>query len=411
MIDGASAASDCSRAWVEINLRALRANVQSLTAILAPGLNLMAVVKADAYGHGLIPAAQNALHAGAVWLGVATTAEGVALRAAGISAPIALLCMPAPEEVRLIAACRLTALIGDAEIAGALSEAAGSASRLDVHLDVDTGMGRSGVLPEGTAALFLCCRQAGLNVTGICTHFADAEGLDPQLTLAQWARFAEARRSAEAVGACFEWIHAGNSAAALRFAPNGCNLVRPGLLLYGLRPTVSLSVEERQAVPPEQRSPDEETRESVLLPTLRPVLALRARVGAVRELPAGHTISYGATCRLTRRSRVATVLIGYGDGYPRRLSNCGDMLVRGRRAPILGRVCMDQTVVDVTDIADATAGDVVTCIGRDGTETITVEAIARLIRTTEHEITTCLTARLPRVYNDNAATRVSRVLV
>src|SRR5205085_8665745 len=131
---------------------------------------------------------------------------------------------------------------------------------------------------------------------------------------------------------------------------------------------------------------------------VRPVLALKARVAAVRELPAGHTVSYGATCRLSRPSRVATVLIGYGDGYPRRLSNCGAVLLRGRRAPILGRVCMDQTVVDVTDIPGVLPGEEAVCIGAQGEERISVEEIARQIETTEHEITTCLTARIPRVY-------------
>src|SRR5205085_1243566 len=131
---------------------------------------------------------------------------------------------------------------------------------------------------------------------------------------------------------------------------------------------------------------------------VRPVLALKARVGSVRELPAGHTVSYGATCRLSRPSRVATVLIGYGDGYPRRLSNRGSVLLHGCRAPILGRVCMDQTVVDVTDILGVAAGDIATSIGTDGGESITAEEIANLIKTTEHEITTCLTVRLPRLY-------------
>ncbi len=367
-----AAASDprTSRAWVEIDLAALRANTRTLIAHLGPAVALMAVVKADAYGHGLLPAARAALPAGARWVGVATVAEGAALRGAGITAPIALLCGPPPDDAPAIVANQLTPMLGDPELAAALGRARGDRS-VEVHLEIDTGMGRSGVLPEHAVSLWRQCGALGLKVTGICTHFADADGLDADLTLLQWERFADARRSLEAAGAHFDWVHAGNSAAVTRYPENGCNLARPGLLLYGIVPNVNNIV---------------------------PVLALKARVGVVRDLPAGHTISYGATCRLARPSRVATVLIGYGDGFPRRLSNCGEILVRGSRAPILGRVCMDQTVIDVTDIPGVVAGDIATCIGVDGVERVRVEAIAGLMDTTEHEITTCLTARLPRIY-------------
>jgi alanine racemase len=390
--------TDRSRAWAEIDLRALQENVQTLVAALSADRRLMAVVKADAYGHGLVPIARGALAAGANWLGVATVFEGVALRSAGIAAPIALLCVPAPDDVHRIIGYRLTPLVGDTELVACLARVDRTAA-LEVHLDVDTGMGRSGVLPEQVVQLFRQCREAGLRVTGICTHFADADGADPSLTGLQWERFAGARRAAEAAGACFEWVHAGNSAALLRFPPNGCNLVRPGLLVYGLRPVAGEG--EIQAGSQEQTKPGEEIGLARQMPYVRPVLALKARVGAVRDLPAGHTISYGATFRLARPSRVATVLIGYGDGYSRRLSNRGEMLIRGGRAPILGRVCMDQTVVDVTEIPGVAAGDIVTCIGSDGQGTITAEEIARRIDTTEHEITTCLTGRLPRLYHND----------
>lgn len=376
MIESAGRELDLSRAWVEVHLAAIRANASSLVTSLGPGVALMAVVKADAYGHGLLPVAHAALDGGARWLGVATAAEGSALRGDGIDAPIALLCSPPPADAPAVAALGLTAMVGDAEFAAALGATRGG-RRLEVHLDIDTGMGRAGVLPEHAVAFWRQCLREGLTVTGVCTHFADADGVDPELTLLQWERFAAARQALESAGARFEWVHASNSAATIRYPANRCNLVRPGLLLYGLRPLFAgKSVAE----------------------DVRPVLALKARVGGVRELPAGHTVSYGATCRLTRPSRVATVLIGYGDGYPRRLSNRGSILLRGCQAPILGRVCMDQTVVDVTDIPGVVAGDIATCIGTDGAEAIAAEDIARLIETTEHEITTCLTGRLPRVY-------------
>ena len=429
-----------SRAWVEIDLPALQANARALAARLAPHRSLMAVVKADAYGHGLLPVAHAALHAGARWLGVATVGEGLALRRNGISAPIALLCSPPPADAPYIIAHGLTPMLGDLELAALLATAHGS-QRVEVHLDIDTGMGRSGVLPENAVALWRRCTRDGLTVTGICTHFADADGPYADMTLLQWKRFAATRRALECAGARFDWIHAGNSAAVMRYSVHACNLVRPGLLLYGLRPALArtegsgeprvqapaVSVEtpsvqtfEYENAPLSRRAErgrartvgresggdgafsEQDGREAPPYPPGRPVLALKARVGAVRDLPAGHTVSYGATCRLSRFSRLATVLIGYGDGYPRRLSNCGMVLLRGCRARILGRVCMDQTVVDVTDIPDVAAGDIATCIGTDGAETITAEAIACLIQTTEHEITTCLTSRLPREYREES---------
>ncbi len=451
--------SDCSRAWAEIDLAALRANAEALAARLAPDAALMAVVKADAYGHGLLPAAREAIHGGARWLGVASVAEGQALRRDGIAAPIALLCAPPPADAPAIVAHELTPMLGDCELASALAAACGR-RQVEVHLEIDTGMGRAGVLPEDAVALWRQCARDKLTVTGLCTHFADADGPTADMTLLQWNRFAEARAGLEAAGARFEWVHASNSAAAIRYSANGCNLARPGLLLYGLQPVLAepLAPSPSPADPPHPQPLSLKGRGERMAPPLppnavrefwerglggeravtpalpltpgtlwvrvpaeagvreyrerriparaggggegavRPVLSLKARVSAVRDLPAGHTVSYGATCRLARPTRAATVLIGYGDGYPRRLSNCGGVLIRGCRAPILGRVCMDQTIVDVTDIPGVSAGDIATCIGTDGPETIAAETIANLIETTEHEITTCLTSRLPRIY-------------
>jgi len=379
----------------------------------------MAVLKADAYGHGLVPTAQAAVAAGIDWLGVATVAEGAELREAGISAPIALLCTPTPQEVGEIVERGLTAVVGNAELSAALSRVRRSAN-IAVHLDIDTGMGRSGVLPDRAADLYERCLRDGLHVTGVCTHFADADGDDPKMTGQQWRRFDLARSLLQQAGARPRWVHAGNSAASLRFGAGGCNLIRPGLLLYGIRPifaTASKSAGTDDSVkasrlPQNWGSGGEpglgqgvglwgEAGPGVLLDRLKPVLSLKARIGAVRELPAGHTISYGATYRLTRPSRVATVLIGYGDGYPRRLSNRGEVLIQGRRAPIIGRVCMDQMVVDITDLPSmVAAGDECVCIGAAGTESITAESIAQTTQTTEHEITTSLTSRLPRIYRN-----------
>ncbi|HZO91638.1 MAG TPA: alanine racemase [Chthonomonadaceae bacterium] len=378
------------RAWAEIDLGAVRANVTALRAFCGPQTQLMAVVKADAYGHGLAPVAQAAVVAGADWLGVATVAEGMALRAVGLEAPIALLCPPAPDEAEAVIAHRLTAMVGDLTTLEALAGAAcpfirhGNAPA--IHLEIDTGMGRAGVLPEAALSLWRAALQAGLRVTGLATHFADADGPDSTFTQSQVLAFQRTRAALEEAGARFEVIHLSNSAATLRFPEARGNLIRPGLLLYGILPPVPAPAY------------DVASANTAEWPAVQPVLTLKARVATVRALPAGHPISYGVSHRLKRPSTVATVLIGYGDGYPRRLSNQGHMLLRGRRAPILGRVCMDQTVVDVTDIPGVVPGEEVACIGAQGAERITVEEIAALLDTTEHEITTCLTARIPRLY-------------
>lgn len=367
-----------SRAWCEVNRSAIRANMAVLRAMPSlKGCMVMAVVKADAYGHGLIPTAQTAVEAGATWLGVATVAEGVALRQAGLTAPVLLLCAPAPAEAVRLLRFGLIASVGDRATRDALAQAA---QRLDlrrppeVHLEIDTGIGRAGVLPEQAPAFWRETIAAGLRVTGLMTHFADADS-DAEFTATQQNAFRAARRALEQAGAAFENVHLSASAGALRLGSADGALVRAGLLLYGIQPSAA----EFPAL------------------ALHPAMAVKARVGTVRTLPQGHPISYGATCRLSRSSRVATVLIGYGDGYPRRLSNCGAMLLRGERAPILGRVCMDQTVVDVTDIPGVEPGETAVCLGSQGEGRIAVEEIAALLTTTEHEITTCFTARLPRI--------------
>lgn len=382
------------RAWAEIDLEAISSNVRALKAALGSTVRLLAVVKADAYGHGLIPVSETALAAGADWLGVAAVAEGAALRHAGIDSPIALLCVPAPDEAECIVANRITPVVGDKVTLAAIAkaaEAAGShADPFAIHMDIDTGMGRSGVQPGRAADLWRAANDAGLRVTGLMTHFADAENPQADVTIAQRRAFHEARELLAAAGAHFDVVHANNSAATLNgFIPAG-NLVRPGLLLYGIWP----AMENTQAASLAPLASGLWPRPSSLIPAL----TLKARVATVRELAAGHTVSYGATHRLARPSRIATVLIGYGDGYPRRLSNRGCMLLNGKRAPILGRICMDQTVVDVTDIPGVEPGDEAVSIGEQAGDRIAVEEIAALVETTEHEITTCLTRRIPRLH-------------
>ena len=417
------------RAKIEVDLKAIYQNTCQVQQWIGPDAQIMAVVKADAYGHGLLSVAQTALAAGARWLGVATVDEGIRLRQASLTAPICLLCPFAPEEAEQVIAYGLTPLCGSTQMLESLSRAAARSPRAAafpsemqavfqprkmpaIHLDIDTGIGRSGVQPADAVALWQQAVRSGFHVTGIATHFADADNIEfdseldietnveteitpnetqhaassTSLNQRQEAAFAATLTALAQAGAHFDWVHATNSPATLRhFAPAG-NLVRPGLLLYGISPF--------QTEQGKDNLPFAFSSEFPLIPTL----ALKATVATVRTLPQGHPISYGATVHLTRPSRVATVLIGYGDGYPRRLSNNGAMLIRGQRVPILGRVCMDQTVVDVTEVPEVVAGEEAVCIGTQGKERISVEELARRTETTPHEITTCLTARLPRVY-------------
>ncbi len=373
------------RAWAEIDLSVIAQNVRSLQTHLQAPTQILAVVKADAYGHGAIEVSQTALEAGATWLGVATVAEGVQLREAHINAPTLLLCNPAPDEFEAVLHYRLTPMIGDFLTLQTFVQEADRLSTprntLPVHIEVDTGMGRAGVLPQDAPLLYHEMVRLGVRVDGLAMHFPDADGNDLTSTFQQQARFHETRDTLEAQGAKFDWVHLSNSAATLRLNHSGENLVRPGRLLYGILPP----------------NADKHPSGRIVLPPLKPALTLKARIAVIRDLPKGHPLSYGSTYHLKRPSRIATVLIGYGDGYPRSLSNIGTMLLHGKHAPIVGRICMDQSLIDVTDIPNAAPGDTVTLIGEEGGERILAVEIAQRIGTTEHAITTRLTGRVARI--------------
>jgi len=376
------------RAWAEISLDAIAHNVKTILESLPAESHMMAVVKADAYGHGFLPVTRAALQAGCSWLGVAAVGEGIQLRENGVDAQIAVLAPCAPEEAPEIAEYGLTCMVGDPEIVAALGAEArrrnenGSSRRISVHLDIDTGMGRSGTLAEGAVGLYNLARQAGLHVDGLSTHFSDADGANLEHTESQLQAFACARSALYAQGAVFKWVHMSNSAATLRRLEGECNLYRPGLIMYGIECPVG------------------DVSAPLMRPSLQRVLSLYARAASIRCLPAGHAIGYGATHRLAQAARVATVTIGYGDGYPRALSGRADMLVCGQRAPVLGRVSMDQTVVDVTHIPEAKVGDIAVCIGKMGKHEVTVTELATRSGLIEHEITTGLSLRIPRRYSE-----------
>jgi len=362
------------RTWLEIDRAALRHNLAAIRKRIGTGPQVIAAVKANGYGHGMIPVAREALAAGAAVLGVADLDELRALRRAEIAAPV-LLFDPAlagefPEIVSLDGWVTLSTY---REAAG-LDRAAKKAGRIaEAHLKVDTGMGRVGLAPALAAAeLKRILRLRHVRIMAIYSHFASADS-DPVLTRRQLAAFGEVRQAFPTL----PW-HFANSPALLHEpkAFRGSAYVRAGLALYGLPPR------------PTDRA------------VLRPVLSWKARITLVRPLEKGATVSYGATYRLPRAERLATIAVGYGDGYPRMLSNRASVLVGGRRCPIRGRVTMDQIVVDVSRVPGglARAGAEVVLLGRQGRQEITADELARHAETISYEIVTRTADRLPRLY-------------
>ena len=357
------------RAWAEIDLAALDHN-QGVARAAFPGA-LMAVVKAGAYGHGLEEIARTLANGDIAFLGVANVGEARRIRSAGVATRIYLLGATWSGEREEIVARDWTPCISSLEEAADFNRlAAARGARLKVHLAVDTGMGRGGFvaegLPEKLAQLEM---MAHLEVEGIGSHLPSADE-DEAFTLRQFARFHEIIRDLGGPSR-FRWRHLSNSAGLLGFDQGACNLCRPGLMLYGVSP-----------LPAFQRQ-------------LATVMTLKSRVTLVRTLPAGHGISYGREFVTTRPTRVATVGIGYGDGYPRHVSGNGaEVWIRGRRMPVLGRITMDQMMVDVTDAEDVAEGDEVELFGPN----LPVTEIAAKAGTIVWEIFTGITPRVLRVY-------------
>lgn len=373
--------SPFSRCWAEIKTQALADNIGALNSL---GSAVMAVVKADAYGHGVELIAPLLVAKGIRHFGVATVAEGQQLRKLTKDncpdAAIYIMAAILPEEAPAVVASRLIPFVSDFALAQALSAAAKNDGRgAEIHLEVDTGIGRAGVSPADTPHLLAACENLPtLRVTGICTHFTAADSADPADCAAQYALFEKVLASLPPGRLARMTVHAANSPAALRLPAARRQLIRPGLLLYGIAPSRELFAGDGFAY--------------------HPVLSLKARTLLVRRLPAGTDISYSRTYRLPREATIATIGIGYGDGFPRRLSNQGHVLLpSGERAPIRGRVCMDQICVELPEGSALAVGDTVTLIGRVGDEQILVTDMADQIDTTPHEITTCLTPRVPRV--------------
>jgi alanine racemase len=368
--------ANTTRAWVEIDLAALENNYRTVRDAVGPRPAIIPMVKADAYGLGMVRVVK-ALERLEPWgYGVATADEGAALRESGVQRPVIVFGPVAPQAVPTAAAAGLTLSISELPALDRWAEAAREHGPLDFHVEVDTGMGRAGFDWRETQnwgpAVKARCNDM-LRWTGIFTHFHGADSADPTATLAQWERFQDTLGQLP-VSREDLMVHAANSAAALRHPELAADAVRPGIFLYGGHPAPGTEMPLPQAV-----------------------ASVRARLGLVREVPPGSTVGYGATHVSRGWERWGTVTIGYGDGVSRRLGNRGSAIVRGQVVPFVGRTSMDMIVVDISGVPDAEAGDVVTLIGRDGENEITIEDVAVLSDTISYEILTGLRPRLPRV--------------
>jgi alanine racemase len=374
--------------WAEVNLDAIAHNIAQLRARLAPRVRMLAPVKANAYGHGLVPVARHVAQCGVHMLGVARYEEGVALRRAGITAPILIFGQTPPQAVPQLLANDLTATVFSTMAARQLSDAArGAHGRLKVHIKIDTGMGRLGLLADGLrldlaaddiSEITALVRMAGLEAEGIYTHFASADMPDKSDAGRQLDRFVDLLDRLAAAGVHFQLRHAANSAAIFTMPESHLDMVRPGIALYGLYPC------------------DDIDRRATLL---KPAMALKARIVHIKPVPAGFKISYGGTYTTPTATTIATIPVGYADGYFRALSSRGQMLVGGLRAPVVGRVCMDLTMLDVGHIPKAEVGSEVVILGSQGKETISAEEIAHLLNTIHYEVVSTIMARVPRVYH------------
>ncbi len=377
-------------AWVDVDLAALEHNLAAIRRRLSGSgtpagmpVKIMAVVKADAYGHGAVGVSQALAAAGVDWLGVALLEEGAEIRRAGLLLPILVLGTARPEKIALYARYRLTPTLSSlAELTRWQEWTAGRREPQPVHLKVDTGMGRLGIaLDEVPRALAILRGSPGLRLAGLLSHFGDADDLASPRNPAQEERFDAVLALLEPAERDGLLIHMANSAAALHLPESRFALVRIGIALYGLDPVE----------PPDHPLPAAERT------GLRPVMAVRARIVQLREVPAGTALSYGGRTVTRRRSRIAVVPVGYADGYAWRLTGRAEALVRGVRVPVAGSVTMDMTLLDVTE-AGAELGDEVVLLGRQGNEEIRATELAAHAGTISWEILCHLGLRLPRRY-------------
>jgi alanine racemase len=367
--------------FAEVDLSAMRDNTAAVRRAVGPLIKILPAVKANGYGHGAVQTARACLAGGADGFCVATVEEAVELREAGFSQLLLVLGCSPPQAAQEIVSRDLSATVCDLRFAHALSNAAQSLGRqVRVHIKVDTGMGRIGISPE-IAAGFVSevASLPGALVEGVYTHFSSADDQDQDFTITQIARFVDAVDSIRGRGLNPQMVHASNSPGIVAFPQADFDAVRPGIILYGAHP-----IEDAGA------QPARDIR-------VRGALTLKTRIAFLKRCKAGEPISYGRTCTTTRGSVIATIPIGYADGYSRMLSNKGQACVRGVRVPVVGRVCMDQVMLDVTDVPGVTVGDEVILLG-GGVDYLATNRLAELIGTVAQDVTCAISSRVPRVY-------------
>ena len=370
-----------TRTWTEIDLSNLEHNYRALRAMLSQGCRFLGVVKADAYGHGAVQVARRLETLGAEYLAVACLDEALELRQAGITTPILILGYTPTERAEALLDNGITQTVYDVEMARALSNAAAAAGKtLKIHVKADTGMSRLGWLCGGedqsaaVEAIAQVCALPGLEAEGIYTHFANADG-DEDYTMLQFTRFLDLLEALKERGITFAIRHCAASAAALKFPCTHLDMVRPGIALYGHYPDPSC--------------------EGLDGPGLRPVMTLKTRVASVKAVPAGTPVSYGCTHVLDRETKLAALTIGYADGLPRLCSDKLEVLIGGQRAPVVGRICMDMCMADVTGL-DVAPGDEVEVFG----EHLPIEDVAALAGTIQYELLCAVSPRVHRAYLD-----------
>ncbi len=364
--------------WAEIDLDAIAYNMRAYQKHVGEGVKVIAVVKANAYGHGAVQVGRAALQAGASMLAVHRAIEGAELRKAGITAPLLVMGYTPPSGARFVVENQLTPSLITLEFAQALSGSATALGRqVPVHIKVDTGMNRYGVLPAEVVGFVRAVQQLpGIQIEGMFTHFATADWADESETRRQLAVFNEVRFAILAAKIQIPIFHAANSAAAMRLPEAHFDAVRPGIGMYGMHPSSEW--------PP--------------VFEIRPVLTLKSRVSRLRTLPAGAGVGYSRTYITPIPTPAALVPVGYGDGYHRVLSNKGIVLIHGQRAPVLGRVSMDQIVVDISGIPGVQMDDEVVLLGQQGSQRLSAEEVAALAGTINYEVTTSLLPRVARLY-------------
>lgn len=357
-----------------IDLRAISHNVAAIRRKIGDQKGLMAVVKADGYGHGAVEVSRTALRSGADSLAVAFPEEAQHLREAGIEAPILVLGLIQPEEAWKVVNSRSDQTVSSIALLEALDREAGRAStQVNVHVKVETGLGRIGLEPHDAAPFLRRARSyRNLKVAGLFSHFSAADERDKTFSRHQLQLFEETMREIEQAGIELPPRHMANSAATLDLPESYYDMVRPGLIIYGLYPSTEVS-----------HSID-----------VKPAMTLRTRVCYLKTVPPGTPISYGRTFVTRKQTRVATLPLGYGDGYRRALANKGEVLVRGRRVPVIGRICMDMCMIDVSDVPDVQAGDEAIVFGGE----LPAEEVAAKIGTINYEVVTTVGKRVPRVY-------------